>query len=75
MDVYREELPLQHGIPHDLPELCVRYDCRDVVLMNRATRGLSGAQRIHGIGMNLLDPNNQFPVDQHYDAIRCNGGS
>ena len=32
VDVYREELPLQHGVPHDLLELCVRYDSRDVVL-------------------------------------------
>lgn len=42
---------------------------QQIDMMKRATRGLPGAQRIHGIGMNLLDPNNQFPVDQHYDAI------
>jgi hypothetical protein len=42
---------------------------QQIDMMKRATRGLSGAQRIHGIGMNLLDPNNQFPVVQHYDAI------
>ena len=42
---------------------------QQIDMMKRATRGLSGAQRIHGIGMNLLDPNNQFPTDQHYDAI------
>ena len=42
---------------------------QQIDMMKRATRGLPGAQRIHGIGMNLLDPNNQFPTDQHYDAI------
>jgi hypothetical protein len=42
---------------------------QQIDMMRRATRGLPGAQRIHGIGMNLLDPNNQFPTDQHYDAI------
>lgn len=42
---------------------------QQIDMMKRATRGLPGAQRIHGIGMNLLDPNSQFPVDQHYDAI------
>ncbi|MBR2242642.1 MAG: methyltransferase domain-containing protein [Prevotella sp.] len=42
---------------------------QQIDMMKRATRGLPGAQRIHGIGMNLLDPNNQFLVDQHYDAI------
>lgn len=42
---------------------------QQIDMMKRATRGLPGAQRIHGIGMNLLDPNNQFPVDQHYDTI------
>ena len=58
---------------------CVNYDemvevtildlPQQIDMMRRATRGLPGAQRIHGIGMNLLDPNNQFPTDQHYDAI------
>lgn len=42
---------------------------QQIDMMRRATRGLPGAQRVHGIGMNLLDPNNQFPTDQHYDAI------
>ncbi|MBR5038217.1 MAG: methyltransferase domain-containing protein [Prevotella sp.] len=42
---------------------------QQIDMMRRATRGLPGALRIHGIGMNLLDPNNQFPTDQHYDAI------
>ena len=42
---------------------------QQIDMMKRATRGLPGAQRIHGIGMNLLDPNNQFPTNQHYDAI------
>ena len=42
---------------------------QQIDMMRRATRGLPGALRIHGIGMNLLDPDNQFPTDQHYDAI------
>ena len=42
---------------------------QQIDMMRRATRGLPGALRIHGIGMNLLDPNNHFPTDQHYDAI------
>ena len=58
---------------------CVSYDeqvevtildlPQQIDMMRRVTRGLPGAQRIHGIGMDLLDQNNQFPADQHYDVI------
>jgi len=42
---------------------------QQIDMMRRATRGLPGAQRIHGIGMDLLDQNNVFPSNQHYDVI------
>ena len=42
---------------------------QQLVLMKEQTKGLSGAERIHGFGMNLLDPSAQFPTDQHYDVI------
>ena len=58
---------------------CVGYD-KDVQvtivdlpqqleMMRRATADHSGADRIDGYGMNLLDASKPFPTDKHYDAI------
>lgn len=58
---------------------CVGYD-KDVQvtimdlpqqleLMRNATKGLEGADRINGYGLNLLDPAASFPTDKEYDAI------
>ncbi len=58
---------------------CVGYD-KDVrvtivdlpqqlEMMRRDTAGKSGADRIDGYGMNLLDASQPFPTDNHYDAI------
>lgn len=38
-------------------------------LMRKATAGTRGADRIHGYGMNLLDPDAPFPTDRKWDAI------
>ena len=38
-------------------------------MMRTQTQGLPGADRIHGFGMDLLDPSAQFPTDRHYDVI------
>ena len=38
-------------------------------MMRQQTQSLPGADRIHGYGMNLLDPAAQFPQDRHYDVI------
>ena len=38
-------------------------------MMKEQTKGLPGAERIHGYGMNLLDSSNAFPTDRHYDVI------
>lgn len=38
-------------------------------MMKKQTSGKSGADRINGYGMNLLDESNDFPSDIHYDAI------
>jgi ubiquinone/menaquinone biosynthesis C-methylase UbiE len=42
---------------------------QQIGLMKKATTGQQGAERIHGVGMNLLDEKNQFPTDKHYDVI------
>ena len=42
---------------------------QQIGLMKKATDGQPGAERIHGVGMNLLDEKNQFPTDKHYDVI------
>lgn len=58
---------------------CVAYD-KDVnvtivdlpqqlELMKKATADTPGADRIHGYGMNLLDPDTAFPATQRWDAI------
>lgn len=38
-------------------------------MMRRAVAGLPGADRIHGFGMDLLDPSAAFPADRRYDVI------
>ena len=38
-------------------------------LMRKATAGQPGAERIHGVGMNLLDESGGFPTAEHYDVI------
>jgi ubiquinone/menaquinone biosynthesis C-methylase UbiE len=58
---------------------CVEYDKEVAVtimdlpqqldLMRQATKGKTGADRIEGYGTNLLERQNQFPTDKHYDAI------
>ena len=42
---------------------------QQIGLMREATKGAEGAERIDGVGMNLLDRTNAFPVDKHYDVI------
>lgn len=42
---------------------------QQIKLMQQATKGKSGAERIHGVGMNILDENNTFPTDTRYDVI------
>ncbi len=58
---------------------CVRYDPQvhvtildlpaQIALMRRATADVPGSDRIEGIGMDMLDPQAQFPTDKPYDAI------
>jgi len=58
---------------------CVDYD-KDVnvtivdlpqqlAMMREFTKGKTGADRIDGYGMNLLDAAQPFPTDKHYDII------
>ena len=42
---------------------------QQIGLMHKATEGKQGAERIHGVGMNILDEANAFPTDKHYDVI------
>ena len=42
---------------------------QQIGLMQKATSGQPGAERIHGVGMNLLDASSQFPTERHYDVI------
>ena len=58
---------------------CVQYnsDARVTIcdlpqqleLMKQAVAGKTGADRIEGVGMNLLDEQSVFPRDKHYDVI------
>lgn len=38
-------------------------------MLRQQTAGHMGESRIHGHTMNLLDNNDQFPTDEHYDVI------
>ncbi|MBR6508710.1 MAG: class I SAM-dependent methyltransferase [Paludibacteraceae bacterium] len=42
---------------------------QQIGLMKQATQGKAGADRIHGVGMNILDESNAFPTDKRYDVI------
>ena len=42
---------------------------QQIGLMREATKKHTGAERIHGVGMNLLDENSAFPSDRRYDVI------
>lgn len=42
---------------------------QQIGLMRKATQGQKGSERIHGIGMNILDEKNAFPTDKRYDVI------
>lgn len=42
---------------------------QQIRLMQQATKGVQGAERIHGVGMNLLDEHSAFPTDKRYDVI------
>ena len=42
---------------------------QQIGLMRAATSGKEGAERIAGVGMNLLDRNSAFPTQEHYDVI------
>lgn len=58
---------------------CVNYDPevevtildlpQQIGLMKEATKGMPGADRVDGFGINLLDPNAAFPTNKHYDVI------
>jgi hypothetical protein len=42
---------------------------QQIGLMREATKGEKGAERIHGIGIDILNEQNAFPTDTHYDVI------
>lgn len=42
---------------------------QQIGLMKDFTKGMEGADRIHGHGINLLDSSEPFPTDKHYDII------
>lgn len=42
---------------------------QQIGLMKEATAGQTGAERIHGVGMNVLDERSTFPTDKRYDVI------
>lgn len=58
---------------------CVTYDPevqvtivdlpQQLEMMRRQTQDKPGADRVRGVGMNLLDENQAFPADRHYDVV------
>lgn len=42
---------------------------QQLVMMREQTKGHIGESRIHGYSMNLLDENDAFPTENHYDVI------
>ena len=42
---------------------------QQIGMMHKATAGKPGAERIHGVGVNILDESNAFPTDKRYDVI------
>jgi len=56
-----ETEPMMEVTICDLPQ--------QIALMRKATSGKAGADRICGVGMNILDEKQAFPTDQRYDII------
>lgn len=58
---------------------CVQYNStievticdlpQQIAMMQQATAGQQGTERIHGVGMNILDETQTFPSDKRYDVI------
>ena len=42
---------------------------QQIKMMKQATDGQPGSERIHGVGMNILDESVAFPTDTRYDVI------
>lgn len=42
---------------------------QQIKMMKQATDGQLGSERIHGVGMNILDESVAFPTDTRYDVI------
>lgn len=42
---------------------------QQIAMMRKATAGQPGAERIDGMGVNLLDPTQELPRDKHFDII------
>lgn len=42
---------------------------QQIAMMQQATAGKQGAERIRGVGMNILDETAIFPTDRRYDVI------
>lgn len=42
---------------------------QQITLMKAAVAGKEGAERIDGMGVNLLDPRQELPHDRHYDVV------
>ena len=42
---------------------------QQIKMMRQATDGQPGSERIHGVGMNILDESVAFPTDTRYDVI------
>ena len=42
---------------------------QQIKIMKQATDGQPGSERIHGVGMNILDESVAFPTDTRYDVI------
>lgn len=42
---------------------------QQIGLMQKAVDGKPGADRIHGVGLNMLDETGTFPTDKRYDVI------
>jgi hypothetical protein len=42
---------------------------QQIEMMREATQDLAEASRLHGYGIDLLDPEAQFPTEPHFDAV------
>ena len=45
------------------------FSPEQIKMMKQATDGQPGSERIHGVGMNILDESVAFPTDTRYDVI------